>query len=77
MKLYIWANPYSINYGHSMLLAVASSVEEAKLLAATQAIAYAYTEYGKDRYCPMRIEELREPTRVVDLPCAEWHRWEE
>jgi hypothetical protein len=73
MKLYIWADPYHVSYGTSMLLAVAHSVEEAKQLAARGA-RFSYVQYKQGD--GMEID-LGEPTRIVDLPCAEWHEWSE
>jgi hypothetical protein len=73
MKLYIWADPYHVSYGTSMLLAVARSVEEAKQLAARGA-RFSYVQYKQGD--GMEID-LGEPTRIVDLPCAEWHEWSE
>jgi hypothetical protein len=73
MKLYIWADPYHVSDGTSMLLAVARSVEEAKQLAARGA-RFSYVQYKQGD--GMEID-LGEPTRIVDLPCAEWHEWSE
>ena len=75
MKLYIWADPYQVKYGVSMLLAVAESLEQA-IAIADSARVYSYVRFeskGKNR-SGMAIK-LGEPTRVVDLPCAEWHEW--
>lgn len=73
MKLYIWADPYSVQYGSSMLLAVASSLEEAKQIAIT-APGYRYWEHGCEGG---GSTPLGDPTRIVDIPCAEWHEWSE
>lgn len=74
MRLYIWAGPYRVSYGTSMAIAVASSVEEAKTLLAAGVPSYAFVDCPGDAIPP---HTLGEPTRVVDLPCAEWHTWAE
>lgn len=73
MKLFVWERPYTVFYGSSMLIAVAESVEEAKRIAKS-APGYSYTIFDGH---PNRSVKLGEPTRVVDLPCAEWHEWSE
>lgn len=78
MKLFIWSNPYHVGYGSTMLMVVAEDVSAAKKLAMSGA-SYHYTEYGQEGV-PMnaaQIAALGEPTRIVDLPCAEWHMWSE
>jgi hypothetical protein len=74
MKLYLWNEPYQVSYGSSLVFAVASSLEEAKEIATTKATSWSYGDCQKTGI-PLR--DLGEPTRVLDLPCAEWHRWEE
>lgn len=73
MRLYIWADPYSVSFGTSGLFVVASSLEEAKALAKTGK-SYSYMLYDN---LEVPVVELGEPTRIVDLPCAEWHEWSE
>ncbi len=75
MKLFIWAKPYHISYGDSMVIAVAENLEEAKTQALT-AMSYSFGQYEQEGN-PSGVVELSEPTRVLDVPCAEWHRWEE
>lgn len=72
MKLYVWADPYRIPYGSAMVFAAAESLDDAKREAR---VGDAYT-YGQYPAGTPNVE-LGDPTRVVDLPCAEWHRWEE
>lgn len=72
MKLFVWSDPYKISYGSTLLFAIAESVEEARLIAAT-APAYAYGEFKDNN----PGATLGEPLRIVDLPCAEWHKWQE
>jgi hypothetical protein len=72
MKLFIWAEPYRVDYGTSAVFAVAETVEQARAIA-RGAPAYKYVEFGYG----IRDYDLGEPTRVVDLPCAEWHEWSE
>lgn len=75
MKLFIWADPYSIRYGSTMLLAVAETEDAARKIA-EGAPRYKYAQYRSAGETGGGIK-LREPTRVVDLPCAEWHEWQE
>lgn len=72
MKLYIWSDPYDIPFGMTMVIAVAESVGEARKQAATGK-AYAFGNMRDDR----PTVKLGKPTRVVSLPCAEWHMWSE
>lgn len=74
MKLFVWANPYTVSYGSTMFFAVAETVEEAREIARK---ADAYAEEPDDRGPNKNGIKLLEPTRVVDLPCGEWHKWEE
>lgn len=75
MKLYVWADPYAVNYGSSMLMAVAADLDQAKIIAATSAKSYSFGKYEDDEI-PLNVN-LGAPTRVVELPCAEWHMWSE
>jgi hypothetical protein len=76
MKLYLWAEPYAVNYGSSMVFAVAATLAAAKKQAA-KGLVYKYGKYQQD-WSPKDIAaKLGEPTRVLDLPCAEWHEWSE
>jgi hypothetical protein len=74
MKLFIWSNPYKVNYGSSMLFAVAETLEQAKELAITSK-SYCYNEYPNMKG-NINIS-LKDPIRILDLPCAEWHEWSE
>jgi hypothetical protein len=71
MKLFVWANPYHVVYGSSPVFAVAET-EEMAHKECQMAPGY---EYGDCDGSPPRLTPLGEPTRVVDLPCAEWHEW--
>ena len=73
MKLFVWVDPYEVEFGTSMLFAVAETLEEAKA-EAMRGQAYAFGEFKQDR---VPVVELGAPTRVLDLPCAEWHEWSE
>lgn len=82
MKLFVWANPYDIDYGSAMCFAVAETEEQAReMLMGGNATAWSFGECEDEdlsRPSPTRSWiTLAGPTRVVDLPCAEWHRWEE
>lgn len=77
MKLYVWANPYSVSYGSSMVFAVAET-EEAAREQCTRGVEWKYGDLGSGEVQPwMAKVELGKPSRVVDLPCAEWHEWSE
>lgn len=62
MKMYVWVDPYEVLYGSSLVIAVADSLEEARKEASKVNRAYYAFPLGK-------------PTRVLSLPCAEWHEW--
>lgn len=64
-----------------MVFAVAMDVESAKRIALGQTAkkrwaAYAFGQYEQESDRPPSTE-LGEPTRILDLPCAEWHEWSE
>jgi hypothetical protein len=82
MKLFIWKDPYDVSYGSSLLIAVAETVEDAR----AQALKGRVCAFGEDyeHKQPKGTDDdwrpqitLGEPTRVLDLPCAEWHEWSE
>jgi len=76
MKLFVWDNPYSVPWGDSLLFAVAETEEEAKRIAITEGKLYKGPEVEGQPDLP-HCFTLGAPTRVVNLPCAEWHEWEE
>jgi hypothetical protein len=78
MKLYVWNDPYLVSYGSTLLIVVARDVESARRLACDKARAKSW-HFGDLEHKAMVFDEshLGEPTRVVDLPCAEWHYWSE
>jgi hypothetical protein len=71
MKLYVWVNPFKPSYGGSVIYAVADTLEQAKKLALTSE-RYAFGFHAIDDY---PINELGEPDRILECPCAEcyWH----
>jgi hypothetical protein len=73
MKMYVWADPYEVRYGSSCCIAVAESLEQAKEVAKSGK-SYSSSVYELDSHLQV---ELGEPTRIIDLPCAEWNKWEE
>lgn len=75
MKLYVWADPYQISYGSAMLIAVAETEDEARAIA-EGAPRYSFGLYRNNGETGGGVK-LGKPTRVVDLPCAEWHEWQE
>lgn len=74
MNLYIWADPHHVPYGGSLLVAVAETLDEAKAIA-KRSPCYEFGGYLGD-ITGDQIP-LGEPTRVVPVPCAEWHQWSE
>lgn len=76
MKLFVWCDPYHVNYGSSMVFAVAETEEEARNEAA-KGLAYKYGEYKQDGDFSALAGKLGKPARIVDCPCAEWHEWSE
>ncbi len=81
MKLYVWHEPYGVSYGMSMVFAVAPNLREAKKRAARGGVFRFGLDFSDEKRFPndqhVRKTELGEPSRVVDLPCAEWHEWSE
>lgn len=80
MKLYIWNEPYKVSYGGACIYVVASSLEEARELAKTAPIAYYGNPAGVGAtlgVSRVAMTEIGEPSRVLDVPCAECFHWEE
>lgn len=76
MKLFVWNRPYQVDYGCSMVFAIADTIETARALACSQeAKRFSFNAYEQDS-CEWR-HYLGDPIRIVDLPCAEWHEWSE
>lgn len=75
MKLYIWNEPYELDYGFTLLIVVARNLREAKLLA-KNGDCYRFGIHQKEKTDKLNLK-LGKPDRVVSLPCAEWHEWEE
>ena len=74
MKLFIWNEPYAVNYGGSCLYVLANDLEEARRLAMTAQDA----SFGTTRDETRAIDVSNvEPTRVIDGPYAECYHWEE
>ena len=73
MKLFIWAEPYRVQDGCSIVFAVAETLEEAKAQAA-KGTAWEYADCPKEG---VQGTPLGDPIRVVEVPCAEWHQWSE
>lgn len=77
MKLFVWANPYPVYYGSSGLFAVAETEEQARQIAESAPVySYIHNEKTSPEF-ERSLIKLGPPTRVVDLPCAEWHEWSE
>jgi hypothetical protein len=73
MKLFVWADPYPVHYGTSMCIAVAETEEDARKQA-EKSFRYSYVKHQDGIGGGA---ELGPPTRVLDIPCAEWHEWSE
>lgn len=71
MKVYVWEDPYQVTYGSSLIIAVASSIEEAKKVVKEQKT---FSQWTHKKTWPI---ELGEPTRILEAPCCEWHEWSE
>lgn len=79
MKLFVWNSPYPVKYGQSLLLVVADSIEEARKQAAKGAVfncGFLDQDVSPERMKALTAT-LGDPSRVVELPCAEWHEWSE
>lgn len=77
LKLFVWADPWRVSYGSSVLYAVAETEAEARQLAC-KGRRFSYTKYEEELADMTRVvEELGHPTRVVDVPCAEYNQWSE
>lgn len=76
MKLFVWIDPYHVPYGSSMLFAAAETEAEA-MAQALRGRAYRFGEEEIELVKDGIVAKLGPPTRVVDLPCAEWHSWAE
>lgn len=76
MKLFLWNAPYHVPYGSSMVFAIAENVEDARAIATSKRAswwAFGAIADGEPREW---LDALKgEPTRIVELPCAEWHKW--
>ena len=73
MKLFVWVDPYRVNYGSSMCFAVAKTEELAKKKLA-KAKGYRFAQFDMAPSGP----KLGKPDRVLSLrDAAEWHEWSE
>lgn len=73
MKLYVWNDPYHIDYGGTCLYVIAESEEQARELAPSAGVSQYGHEPGGG---PPQKMELGVP-RVHDLPHAEIYHWSE
>lgn len=74
MKMFVWHHPYQKDLSDAVVVAVAESEQEARLLAERTASRYSF---GTQDAGVGRGVTLGPPDRVVDVPCAEWHEWGE
>lgn len=81
MRMYIWEAPAKIPHGHCRYIAVAWNVAQARELALKAKGYFFDHEFDplgdNGEIPPPEKIILGEPTRVVELPCAEWHVWSE
>lgn len=73
MKLYVWEEPYGVNYGTSLCFAMAGSEEDARRILKLKGIEV--RRVHPHHYCT--IPDDMPPTHVHELPAGEWHHWEE
>ena len=75
VKLYVWNNPYDVNYGGSCLYVVAESEDQARALAPAALVAKYGNPWDKNRH--LGAVKLGAPDRVHELPHAEVYEWSE
>lgn len=73
MKLFIWNEPYKVEYGGACLYVIAETLEQARELALNAQLAY----FGLKPLGTVGIPDLGEPDRVLDAPYAECYEWYE
>lgn len=71
--MFVWDMPYAVMYGSSKYIAVARNVDEARALSTQAAV---FRSCG-DGFRSPRPPLKGEPDRVLPVPCAEFHEWEE
>lgn len=72
MKLFIWEDPCTTEHGFSVAVAVAETVDQAKLVA-MHGLQYRFGAFEQGFVPP----ELGDPDRIIECPCAEWYEWDE
>lgn len=77
MKLFVWNRPYSVKYGGPCLYVVAETIEQARQAALHAGV----EEYGDGggSFDPVELNKAiaAEPTRILEVPCAEIYQWSE
>jgi hypothetical protein len=73
MKLFIWNDPYDVNWGGSCLYVLAESLEQAKEQAKKTVIA----KFGSNPDSKTFEFQVGEPDRVIEGPYAEAYEWAE
>lgn len=76
MNLYVWKEAYRVSYGNATLYVVASSLEEARVLASTPVDVSRYGMTPTDAAIPDPKVIAQEP-RIIKGPCAEIQHFEE
>lgn len=74
MKLFIWKDPYSIDYGGAIAYAIAPDVESARKAIKAGGVSYFGHEPESEEIENLNID--RDPDRVLDGPYGEIYEWE-
>lgn len=79
VKLFVWANPYSVGWGSSLLVVVAEDEAEARTKAAKAKCWSSGGCFERDYFdASAEAADLGSPTRLLDIAdAAEWHEWQE
>lgn len=80
MKLFVWVDPYETEGLAAALFVVAENESQAREIAFDRQRAKSYWDcflYVRNNWLPPKCVKLGPPTRVIDLPCAEWHEVDE
>lgn len=82
-NVYVWDNPYPVNYGSSFLFVVAPDLDTAKRIAAKKATCHSFDIMWDESRAHLKSEFARratplgEPSRIIEGVGGEWHEWSE
>ena len=76
MKLYVWENPWHVDYGTSLVIAVADSLDEAKRVATEKLREPKWDAFEWDKETHQSVK-LGGPHEIIDCPTAAWFEWRE